>query len=191
MSGAPRIATVGHSTRTFAELVELLREGGVEALVDVRRYPASRRNPQHAKDALAHELPREGIEYRHEPELGGRRAPRPDSPNGAWRNPQFRGYADHMASAAFEEALERTLELARTKRVAVMCAEAHPSQCHRKLIADAAVARGWEVLHLIAPGRVEAHELNADAQVLPEGRIVYPAKGGEPERGQGKLGFEG
>jgi len=187
----PRIATVGHSTRTFAELVELLREGGVEALVDVRRYPASRRNPQHAKEALERELPREGIEYRHEPELGGRRAPHPDSPNGAWRNPQFKGYADHMASAGFEEALERTLELARRKRVAVMCAEAHPSQCHRKLIADAAVARGFEVLHLVAPGRAERHELNPDARVLAGGRLVYPPKGGEAERGQGRLGFEG
>lgn len=187
---APRIATVGHSTRGFEELVALLREGGVEALVDVRRYPASRRHPQHAREALARELPRAGIAYRHEPELGGRRAPRPDSPNGAWRNPQFKGYADHMASAGFEEALARTLELARSKRVALMCAEAHPSQCHRKLIADAAVARGWEVVHLIAPGRTEAHLLSADARVLPEGRVVYPGKGAE-KGGQGRLGFEG
>jgi uncharacterized protein (DUF488 family) len=153
----------------------------VPRLVDVRRYPASRRHPQFAREALSGALQRAGIEYRHEPDLGGRRKPRERSPNQAWRNAAFRGYADHMALPEFEAALTRVLDAPR--RTAVMCAEALPWRCHRQLIADALVARGVEVLHVFGPGRVEAHALHVDARVGPGGRVTYP----RGQRDQGRL----
>ena len=189
MARAPKITTVGHSTRTIDAFLALLREHAIEVLVDVRRYPGSRRNPQFGQAALAVALAGQGIEYRHEPDLGGRRAPRADSPNQAWRNPGFRGYADHMASAEFEDALARVLDLARGREVALMCAEAHPARCHRRLLSDAALVRGFEVLHAIEPDRTERHELHPDAQVGPHARIVYPAKTQTSRAGQGEIEF--
>ena len=166
------IYTVGHSTRPQEELIAILKEAGVERLVDVRRFPGSRRHPQFGKEALREGLAREAIAYRHEPDLGGRRDPRPDSPNTAWRVAAFRGYADHMASSEFRSALERLIAdpLVPT---AVMCAEAQPSQCHRQLIADTLVARGVEVVHLLAPGQRQVHVLNPAAVLHRDGTVVY------------------
>jgi uncharacterized protein (DUF488 family) len=144
----------------------------VGVLVDVRRYPGSRRHPQFAREALARTLAEAGIEYRHEPDLGGHRQPREDSPNTAWRNAAFRGYADHMDTPEFAQALERVR--AAPARAAVMCAEAVPWRCHRQLIADALVARGTEVRHIFGPGRAEPHRLHADARVGEGGRVTYP-----------------
>ena len=169
------IFTVGHSTRTFDVLVELLREHEIGLLVDVRRYPGSRRNPQFGKTALENALPAAGIEYRHEVDLGGRRAPPKGSPDTAWRNVQFRGYAAHARSDEFEAALARVLEQAARRPTAIMCAEAHPSQCHRRIISDVMSARGWNVVHIVDRGRSEPHVLDENARVGADGKLVYSA----------------
>jgi uncharacterized protein (DUF488 family) len=166
--------TVGHSTRSIDELVMLLADAGVTRLLDVRTAPGSRRNPQFARDALSRSLARQGIDYLHEPALGGFRRPRPDSPNGGWEQPAFRGYADHMGSDEFRAALERLERLARERPTSVMCAEAQWWRCHRRLIADALVAHGWRVLHLgLGPTPAE-HELTEFAVVAADGTLSYP-----------------
>jgi uncharacterized protein (DUF488 family) len=166
------IYTVGHSTRPQEELITILKEAGVELLVDVRRFPGSRRHPQFGKEALRAGLAEAAIAYRHEPDLGGRRDPRPDSPNTAWRVAGFRGYADHMASPEFRAALERLIVPA-AGPAAVMCAEAVPWKCHRQLIADALVARGVEVVHLLGAGQRQPHSLNPAVVPRPDGVLVY------------------
>jgi uncharacterized protein (DUF488 family) len=168
------IFTVGHSTRPQAELIAILEDAGIRLLVDVRRFPGSRRHPQFGKEALHAGLSAASIAYRHEPDLGGRREPRADSPNTAWRVGAFRGYADHMASPEFRAALERLVAGAGVP-TAVMCAEARPAQCHRQLIADAPVARGTEVVHLIAPGQRQAHVPHPAAVLDESGVVSYPA----------------
>ena len=165
---------MGHSTRRLDELVALLREQRVTLLADVRTAPGSRRMPHFSKAALAEELPGLGIEYVHLPELGGLRRPRPDSPNTGWRNESFRGYADHMATAGFRDGVARLLELAGRRDAAVMCAEVVPWRCHRSLLADALLARGIEVRHIIGPGAVRPHTLTPFARVEGES-ITYPA----------------
>lgn len=167
------IHTVGHSTRTLAALVDLLREAGVRHLVDVRRHPVSRRHPQFGREALARGLAAAGVAYVHEPDLGGHREPLPDSPNTAWRHPAFRGYADHMRTKEFAAALARVTELT---DAAVMCAEAQPAKCHRQLLADALVLRGLVVRHLLDRGRAEEHRVHPRA-VWRDGAVVYPGAG--------------
>lgn len=153
--------------------------------MDVRRFPGSRRHPQFAREALSRALEQAGIAYRHEPGLGGRRNPLAGSPNGAWRNEGFRGYADHMATPEFAAALGRLLQS--PAGTAVLCAEAVPWRCHRQLIADALVARGAEVRHILAAGRHERHALHESARVSPGGLVTYPPRGqaalfdGEPD----------
>lgn len=153
----------------------LLRRHGVELLVDVRAYPSSRRVPWTNSGELARSLGQHGIAYEHVPELGGRRRPAPDSPNGGWRNEQFRGYADHMQRPEFQGALARLLE--EQRRTAVMCAEAQWWRCHRRLLADALVARGAEVLHIDARGETVAHELTEFAVVENRSVLYPPAQG--------------
>jgi len=179
----PPVFTAGHSTRPIEELLALLREHGVQTLVDVRRYPGSRRHPQFSREALEASLAGAGIQYVHEPDLGGRRAARPDSPHTAWRVDAFRGYADHMETPEFGAALDRLMRRAAGETVAILCAEAVPWRCHRRLISDALVARGVEVLHIMGPGRADAHELDANARVLPGGRLLYAG----PEEAQPSL----
>src|SRR5215510_13220117 len=141
--------TIGHSTRSLSELVELLREAHVTRLVDVRRLPHSRRHPQFDAAALSHDLPTAGIAYRHAPGLGGFRKPRADSTNTAWREPAFRGYADYMETPEFATELDTLMREAASAPTAIMCAEAHPSRCHRSLLADALLARGVMVRHIL------------------------------------------
>lgn len=174
------IYTVGHSTRAIGELLGLLAAHGVGQVVDVRRYPASRRHPQFAQAALARALAAAGIAYRHEPDLGGRRPARRDSPNTAWRTPAFRGYADYMETPPFQAALGRLVETARTRPSAILCAEAVPWRCHRQLIADALVIQGIEVRHIIGPGEPAPHRLSPHAQRLAGGRLRYRA--GPPDQ---------
>ncbi len=174
------IYTIGHSTRELAEFLGLLAAHRVTQVVDVRRYPASRRHPQFARDALATALEQTGIHYHHEANLGGRRAARRDSANTAWRSAAFRGYADYMETPEFEDALERLRELARARPTAILCAEAVPWRCHRQLIADALVARGEEVGHILSAARVDPHRLSPHAQVLTGVRLRYPA--GPPDQ---------
>lgn len=176
MDGTGTLWTIGHSTREWEVFAGMLHEAGIEVLVDVRRFAGSRRNPQFSPLAMAPALQEAGIEYRPMPELGGRRAPRPDSRNGAWRVAAFRAYADYMDSAEFALARTRLMEIALSRRTAVMCAEAVWWRCHRRLIADDFTARGWEVVHLMAPGRSETHAPNPDARMV-DGVLVYPAPG--------------
>jgi uncharacterized protein (DUF488 family) len=143
----------------------------------VRRAPRSRRHPHVDAAALARDLPAAGIAYRHMPGLGGFRRPRPDSRNTGWRHPSFRGYADYMATDEFSGHLRALLDDARTARTAIMCAEAVPWRCHRSLIADALLARGVEVRHILGVDRAEPHVLTAGARVEGE-CLTYP---GEPE----------
>lgn len=166
--------TVGHSTRPAAELIALLEEARAPLLVDVRRFPGSRRHPQFARAALAAALQAAGIGYRHEPDLGGRRSPRAGSPNTAWRDAGFRGYADHMGSPDFARALDALR--ASPPRTAILCAEAVPWRCHRQLIADALVARGDEVRHILGPGRHEPHALHPSARLAEDGTLTYPGR---------------
>jgi uncharacterized protein (DUF488 family) len=174
MSGK-EILTVGHSNHEETAFLELLRAGGVELLVDVRANPRSR-YPQFNRSALAASLKEAGIDYLEMGEqLGGRRASRPDSPNLALPEGAFRGYADHMASEAFADGIAHLQELAGERRTAVMCAEADWRHCHRRLIADALVARGWRVLHLGERGAIEEHELTEFAQRDGQ-RLTYPAR---------------
>jgi uncharacterized protein (DUF488 family) len=173
---APTILTVGHSNHEEQEFVELLRAAGVELIADVRRYPGSRRQPHFERTALAAVLLEAGIGYHWFGEaLGGRRKPAVDSPHAAWESDQFRGYADHLASEEFARGLAELEDIGRTKRVAVMCAEAWWVRCHRRLIADALTARDWRVLHLESNGRLTRHELTEFA-VVENGAVTYPAQ---------------
>jgi uncharacterized protein (DUF488 family) len=171
--GAETIWTVGHSTRSLEQLVDLLRGHGIGLLVDVRTVPRSRRNPQFNRDTLPGELEQVGIAYRHEPGLGGLRKPRRDSVNTAWRNAGFRGYADHMQTPEFEERIEALLVLASERPMAVMCAEALPWRCHRSLVSDALTVRGVEVRHIHRPARADLHQLTPFARIDGR-RITYP-----------------
>ena len=170
---APLILTIGHSTRPIAEFIALLRQHGVEQLVDIRTIPRSRHNPQFHSGALAKSLDHEGIAYTHIKELGGLRHPRRDSINSGWRNASFRGYADYMQTEEFEEAVRRLLELCAQKLCAVMCAEAVPWRCHRSLLADALVARGVSVDHILSASRRDLHSLTSFARIQGN-RVVYP-----------------
>lgn len=168
------ILTVGHSTRGAEEFVNLLRAHGVDLLVDVRTVPKSRYNPQFHTANLARTLREAVIEYRHMPALGGLRRPRPDSPNTAWRNASFRGYADYMETPTFQEALDELERLADGRRVAIMCAEAVPWRCHRSMIADALTARGTPVEHIMTETARHPHALTKFAR-LEDGRVSYRA----------------
>jgi uncharacterized protein (DUF488 family) len=167
------ILTIGHSTRSLEELLALLGRHRVQAVADVRRYPYSRRHPHFNRDRLAAALEAAEMEYRHVPELGGRRTPAQDSPNTAWRDPGFRGFADHMQSPEFEQGLAALLELGSRRRIAILCAEALPSKCHRSLIADALVARRIEVAHILSDAPPESHALSSRARV-EDRRVQYP-----------------
>ena len=172
---APIVAwTVGHSTRTQEQLLEILRAAKIGLVVDVRSFPSSRRYPQFNRAALEHWLPAAGIDYLHLPELGGRRDPAPASPNDGWRERGFRGYADHMGSVQFAAGLHRVEQLAQAKPTALMCAEALWWRCHRRLIADALTVRGWDVQHLGSAAPVK-HELTPFAEVGERGALTYPA----------------
>jgi uncharacterized protein (DUF488 family) len=152
----------------------VLRSAGASRVVDVRSFPGSRRNPQYARSALERSLPDRGIEYVHERALGGFRRPRPDSVNGGWEHAGFRGYADYMASEECQAALKRLVLAASEVPTAVMCAEAQWWRCHRRLIADALVVRGWRVEHLGLGSAPVEHRLTEFAVMAPDGTLTYP-----------------
>ncbi|MBP6365992.1 MAG: DUF488 domain-containing protein [Nitrosomonas sp.] len=158
--------TIGHSTRTLEEFLALLSEYRIEAIADVRRFPGSRRHPHFSSSELATTLPAYGIAYQWIPKLGGRRKVQPDSPNTAWHNPSFQGYADYTATVEFAEGLAELLELALTKRTAAMCAEAVWWRCHRSLIADVLKLRGIEVIHLIDATHTTMHPYTSVARIV-------------------------
>jgi uncharacterized protein (DUF488 family) len=167
------IFTIGHSTRTTEEFLHLLHAHGVTCLVDVRKIPRSGHNPQFGADRLAPVLTAAGIEYRHMPGLGGLRRPRPDSINKGWRNTGFRGFADYMQTAEFQEHLGACIDLALCHRVALMCAEAVPWRCHRSLIADALVVRGIEVREISSATAARPRALTPWARVNGTA-VTYP-----------------
>lgn len=169
---AVTIWTVGHSTRSVEDFLALLRAHQIELLVDVRHFPGSRRYPHFGKEQLAKTLEQSGIEYHHLLDLGGRRRPKPDSPNTAWRNEAFRGYADYMQTKDFASGIARLIDLARTKRVAIMCAEAVWWRCHRGLIADYLKAHGYKVLHIQSATKAEEHPFTAAASFV-NGKLSY------------------
>ena len=167
------VFTIGHSTRSSEDFITLLKEWSVDLLIDVRRFPMSRRYPHFNMDELAAALNTAGIEYLHEEVLGGRRSPLKDSRNTAWRNTQFRGYADHMDTPEYRQAVDRIVERAGSRVQAVMCAEAVPWQCHRNLLADVLLVRGLQVRHIMQPGKANPHKLNKEAQVVDGDYLVY------------------
>jgi uncharacterized protein (DUF488 family) len=163
-----RVFTIGHGTRPAEELVECLREVGARTLVDVRRYPGSRRNPQFGGPVLAETLRDAGIAYRHEVELGGRRSSEPGEERfGCIRTASFRSYAARMSTETWQSALEAAL---REAQPCLMCAETHWSRCHRRLISELLVARGHDVWHLLRPGSRERHSPWDDAEAR-DGRL--------------------
>jgi len=176
---AGRIWTIGHSTHPFETFVELLAAHGIQQLADVRSFPASRRHPHFARPSLEVSLPTRGIAYRWMPALGGMRKADPASTqNAAWRVEGFRGYADYMQTPQFATAVTELEAWARHAPTAFMCAEAKYWQCHRQLLSDALVVRGWQVMHILSEAAPRPHALPSFARVEPGGRLTYPA---EPE----------
>ena len=167
------VFTIGHSTRTLEEFIQLLKTNGIKLLVDVRTTPRSRHNPQFNKETLPASLKAESVRYIHVPEIGGLRRPQRDSVNLAWKNSGFRGYADYMQTKEFTDSLLKIIALARENCTALMCAEALPWRCHRSLISDALVVRHVKVRHIISASSIITHELSELAHV--DGfKITYP-----------------
>jgi hypothetical protein len=177
------VFTIGHSTRTIDDFIDLLRAHGVRQLADVRTIPRSRHNPQFGQDQLGPALERAGIHYRHMPALGGLRRARRDSVNTAWRNASFRGYADYMQTQPFRDALDELVAMAREQPTAIMCAEAVPWRCHRSLIADALLVRRIDAEEISSPTRTQPHKLTPWARVAGE-NIAYPAAETPPAKNQ-------
>ena len=171
------IYTIGHSTRSFDQLVAVLQGHGVTTLVDIRSFPMSRRLPHFNRESLEQELPRHGIAYVWMKELGGRRKKiRDDSPNTGLRSESFRNYADYMMTPEFAEGIARLVEIADREKTAIMCAERVYFQCHRMLVSDYLVAHGHTVLHIDDEKRpLRPHKLMAEARLI-EGKLVYNAQ---------------
>ena len=168
------IWTIGHSTRPLDEFLALLAQYGIEAVADVRSFPGSRRFPHFGRLALQASLKQLQLEYQWLPALGGRRRPRPDSLNTAWRNINFRGYADYMQTPEFAAGLDQLLDLAQRVRTAVMCAELVWWRCHRSMISDALRARGVDVLHIVDAKHSTLHPWTAPARIV-DGGLTYVA----------------
>ena len=170
-----RIWTIGHSTRTIEEFVRALQAHGIKLVADVRLLPGSKRYPQFNKEKLAKSLIDDAIGYEHFPELGGRRKPRRDSRNTAWRNEAFRGYADYMETAEFSHGIARLRKMAeRHGAVAIMCAEAVWWRCHRSLIADYLKAQGTEIIHIMDANKTATHPFTSAAKIV-DGKLDYSA----------------
>jgi len=168
-----QIWTIGHSTRKIERFTSLLEENGIKLVADVRGLPGSKRYPQFNKEALGKSLQEHGIRYEHFAELGGRRKPKPDSRNTAWRNASFRGYADYMETEEFHKGVRRLLDLANEAgRAAIMCAEAVWWRCHRALISDYLKAQGIEVTHIVDANKSEPHPYTSAARMV-DGTLSY------------------
>jgi len=170
----PSLFTIGHSTRTISQFIELLKAHGVEKVVDVRTIPKSRHNPQFNQDCLRLFLKSSGIAYKHMAHLGGLRRAKKGSANLGWRNASFRGFADYMATAEFAAGLESLKNIAKKKKVAIMCAEAVPWRCHRSLIADALTKEGWLVFHIQSKKTAHKHKLTPFLKIK-NGKLIYPS----------------
>ena len=172
MKTEKKIWTIGDSTHPLAECLSWLKAYGIELLVDVRRYPGSRRHPQFNQDALQHALPQNDLKYQHFEALGGRRKARPDSVNFIWRHPSFRGYADYMETKEFHAAITDLENLATHSKVAIMCSEAVWWSCHRAMISDFLKVHNWEVLHIMGDQKVTEHPYTSPARIV-DGQLSY------------------
>lgn len=172
MKEGKSIWTIGHSTRTFEEFLELLKIDDIQRLIDVRRYPGSRKFPQFNTDNLESSLPKNGIEYIHMEALGGRRKVSQDSKNTVWNHPSFRGYADYMETSEFEDAFKSLETLASEKRSAIMCSEAVWWRCHRSMISDQLKANGWIVIHIMGKNQHQEHPYTKPA-IVKDGHLTY------------------
>ncbi len=171
---ARTIWTLGHSNHSVETFLGLLEGSAIRLVADVRRFPGSRRHPQFRREALERHLGEAGIAYGHLADLGGRRSARaPDSPNTGWRVESFNAYADYMNTPAFQAALAELERLASAQRAAILCAEALPWRCHRRLIADALIVRGWTVWDIMGVGKETPHPLTDFARLV-DGRLIYP-----------------
>lgn len=170
---AETIYTIGHSTRPADAFLTLLTAHQIRAIADVRLIPRSSRYPHFSIERLPNTLGSGGVAYHHFPDLGGRRRPKPNSVNTAWRVEAFRGYADHMLTDRFRRALERLLTFAAEQRTAVMCAEALWWQCHRRLLSDALLVRGVAVFHILSDAPAKPHELSEFARQRSN-EVIYP-----------------
>jgi uncharacterized protein (DUF488 family) len=166
------VFTIGHSNRPFEPYLEALKAHGIALVVDVRRFPTSRRHPHFSRSPLERALAQNGIAYMHMSDLGGHREPRPDSPNTAWHEPAFRGYADYMQTPAFAKAIDALLEEAGKRRTAIMCAELRWVECHRGLISDYLKATGHEVVHVVSAVEHEPHPYTRQARIA-NGHLSY------------------
>ena len=166
------IWTIGHSTRSFAEFLEMLQSFNIQMLADVRRYPGSKRYPHFNSEFLKKELAQYQIDYIHYGDLGGRRTPRPDSVNTAWRHTAFRGYADYMESNSFQKAVEDLAAAAMVKTTAYMCSEAPWWRCHRSLISDFLKVNHWNVYHIMSNTRSSEHPYTSAASII-NGKLSY------------------
>jgi uncharacterized protein (DUF488 family) len=162
---AGTVWTIGHSTRSLEEFLELLALHQIKLIADIRRFPGSRKYPHFGADALRGSLGSVGISYVHFPELGGRRRPRPDSHNEEWRNQAFRGYADYMETSEFRSGIERLTKFARAQRTVLLCSEAVWWRCHRSLVSDYLKAHGFKVQHILSATKTEVHPYTTAAQI--------------------------
>jgi len=169
----PSLFTIGHSTRSIAEFIDLVKAHGIKEVVDIRTIPKSRHNPQFNKPALAASLRKSGIRYAHLDSLGGLRHAKKDSTNLGWRNASFRGFADYMQTPPFEEGLRELMKIGRLRKSAIMCAEAVPWRCHRSLVADAITKKRWTVRHIQSRKTAKTHKLTPFLR-MRAGRITYP-----------------
>jgi uncharacterized protein (DUF488 family) len=164
--------TIGHSTHPIADFLALLSLHKIVTLADIRSFPGSRRCPQFNQETLENSLKAAGIDYRWLKGLGGRRKGRPDSPHVAWTHPAFRSYADHMETDEFAQALDELAAFARNASCAIMCSEGLWWRCHRRMVADSLLLRGFRVLHIMPDGKLETHRLTEFATV-DRGRLLY------------------
>jgi uncharacterized protein (DUF488 family) len=171
--------TIGHSTRPLTEFLDMLGAHQTSLLVDIRRFPGSRRHPDFGREALSAAIGERGIRYVHAPDLGGRRNPEPGSTNTAWRNASFRGYADYADTPPFREALDQLIELARSDRTTIMCAEALWWRCHRSIVSDYLTSYGHQVLHIGSNAAATPHRYTSAARII-DGRLSYE---GDPSLG--------
>lgn len=160
------VYTIGHSTHPIDEFIRILNHFGIKILVDIRRFPGSRKYPQFNKDSLVLSLKQAGIGYRHIEQLGGRRKSHPDSQNKSWRNESFRAYADYMEGDAFKDGIKELESYAYTQPTAFMCSEALWWRCHRSMVADYLKAKGWEVIHIMSGDKTEIHPYTSPARII-------------------------
>lgn len=177
------IYTIGHSTHDKSMFMQMLRTAEINVLADVRAFPASRKFPQFIQENLKVWLPKEGVEYKHFPLLGGRRHKSEyvqEELNNAWNNPSFHNYADYTLTKKFQQGIDELEKVAKHNQIAICCSERHPARCHRLLISNWLEANGWKVYHLIEQGRkvyIERHELGkwgAMPIIEKDGTVVYP-----------------